>query len=112
MPHAGRGTVRAGQASPNQGILKMGSNLTARTRWIHGSSDLGFSLKFAIPNVYLSVQPESAVAGIPFVSGPLPAFTIGLGFLFALLYPLSSERHHEIIRQLELKREAALGAAE
>jgi glycoside/pentoside/hexuronide:cation symporter, GPH family len=58
-----------------------------------------------------SVQPERAIAGIRFVSGPLPALTIGLGILFALLYPLGREKHHEITRQLELKREAARGAA-
>jgi GPH family glycoside/pentoside/hexuronide:cation symporter len=52
-------------------------------------------------------QPPSAIAGIRFVSGPVPAITICLGILFTLLYPLGREKHHEITRQLELRRKAA-----
>jgi GPH family glycoside/pentoside/hexuronide:cation symporter len=52
-------------------------------------------------------QPQSAIDGIRFVAGPLPAITLGLGILFTLLYPLGRERHHEITRELELRRKGA-----
>jgi GPH family glycoside/pentoside/hexuronide:cation symporter len=58
-----------------------------------------------------AVQPASAIAGIRFVSGPVPAITICLGILFTLLYPLGRERHHEITRQLEEIRKARRGEA-
>jgi GPH family glycoside/pentoside/hexuronide:cation symporter len=56
-----------------------------------------------------AAQPPSAIAGIRFVAGPVPAITICLGILFTLLYPLGREKHHEITRQLELRRRAARG---
>lgn len=60
-----------------------------------------------------ATQPQSAINGIRFVAGPLPAITLGLGILFTLLYPLGRERHHEITRELEMRRSAArLEAAE
>ena len=52
-------------------------------------------------------QPASAIAGIRFVSGPVPAVTICMGILFTLLFPLGREAHHEITRKLALKRKAA-----
>lgn len=54
-----------------------------------------------------ATQTASAVAGIRFVSGPVPAITICLGILFTLLFPLGRERHHEITRELERRRQAA-----
>jgi GPH family glycoside/pentoside/hexuronide:cation symporter len=54
-------------------------------------------------------QPPSAIAGIRFIAGPVPAITICLGILFTLLYPLGREKHREITRQLELRRKAARG---
>ncbi|MFH1185536.1 MAG: MFS transporter [Chloroflexota bacterium] len=54
-------------------------------------------------------QPASAIAGIRFVSGPVPAITICLGILFTLLFPLGREAHDDIRRQLELRRKAARG---
>lgn len=60
-----------------------------------------------------ATQPASAISGIRFVAGPLPAITLGLGILFTLLYPLGRERHHEITRELELRRNrGGLEAAE
>jgi GPH family glycoside/pentoside/hexuronide:cation symporter len=56
-----------------------------------------------------ATQPASAIAGIRFVSGPVPAITICLGILFTLLFPLGRESHRDITRQLELKRKAARG---
>lgn len=59
-----------------------------------------------------ATQPQSAVNGIRFVAGPLPAITLGLGILFTLLYPLGRERHHEITRELEMRRKGSVGGAE
>ncbi len=56
-----------------------------------------------------SVQPASAVTGIRIVAGPIPAVLLGLGILFAALYPLGRENYSEIARTLEARRKA--GAA-
>jgi len=55
------------------------------------------------------IQPATAIAGIRFVAGPVPALTICLGILFTLLFPLGREAHHDIRHQLELRRKAARG---
>jgi GPH family glycoside/pentoside/hexuronide:cation symporter len=55
-----------------------------------------------IPNS--TVQPESAVNGIRLIAGPIPAVLIGLGILFAFLYPLGRENYMEIARALEARR--------
>ncbi len=52
-------------------------------------------------------QPESAVQGIRMVTGPIPAFTLMLGILFTLLFPLGRENYQNITRQLEERRKAA-----
>lgn len=49
-------------------------------------------------------QPTSAVLGIRIVAGPVPAFTLCLGILFTLLFPLGRENFREITRELELRR--------
>ncbi|HNK62597.1 MAG TPA: MFS transporter [Anaerolineales bacterium] len=59
-----------------------------------------------------ATQPQSAIAGIRFVAGPLPAITISLGILFTLLYPLGRENFKQITRELEERRRARLEAAE
>jgi Na+/melibiose symporter-like transporter len=56
-----------------------------------------------------ATQPARAIAGIRFISGPVPAITICLGILFTLLYPLGREKHHEITRELEQRRKAKQG---
>ena len=45
--------------------------------------------------------------GIRMVAGPIPAFTLSLGILFTLLFPLGRENYREITRQLEERRKAA-----
>jgi GPH family glycoside/pentoside/hexuronide:cation symporter len=50
------------------------------------------------------VQPESAVNGIRLIAGPIPAALLGLGILFAVLYPLGRENYTEIARTLEARR--------
>jgi GPH family glycoside/pentoside/hexuronide:cation symporter len=49
-------------------------------------------------------QPASALLGIRVVIGPIPAALLGLGILFALLYPLTREKHAEVVRILEARR--------
>jgi GPH family glycoside/pentoside/hexuronide:cation symporter len=49
-------------------------------------------------------QPTSAVLGIRIVIGPIPAFMLCIGILFAILYPLGRERYTEIALELEEKR--------
>jgi GPH family glycoside/pentoside/hexuronide:cation symporter len=57
-----------------------------------------------IPNS--SVQPESAVNGIRLIAGPIPAVLLGLGILFAILYPLGRENYTEIAQELEARRKS------
>lgn len=58
-----------------------------------------------VPNS--EVQPASAIFGIRMVAGPIPAFTLCMGILFTILYPLGRENFREITRQLEQRRRAA-----
>jgi GPH family glycoside/pentoside/hexuronide:cation symporter len=57
-----------------------------------------------VPNS--AVQPDSAVAGIRLIAGPIPAALLGLGILFAVLYPLGRENYTRIARMLEDRRKA------
>jgi GPH family glycoside/pentoside/hexuronide:cation symporter len=52
-------------------------------------------------------QPASAVLGIRIVIGPLPAFMLCIGILFAILYPLGRERYTQIAQELEERRAGA-----
>ena len=56
-----------------------------------------------VPNA--SQQPDSAVRGIRILSGPIPAAFLCAGIIFALLYPLTRERHAEVRQQLEMRKE-------
>ena len=58
------------------------------------------------------VQPASAIFGIRIVAGVIPAFTLGMGILFTLLYPLGRDQYREIARELEARRKARLELAE
>ena len=49
-------------------------------------------------------QPASAILGIRIVIGPLPAFMLCIGIVFAILYPLGRERYTQIARELEERR--------
>ncbi len=57
-----------------------------------------------VPNS--ATEPPSAVLGIRMVAGPIPAFTLCMGILFTLLFPLGRENFREITRQLEERRKA------
>lgn len=58
-----------------------------------------------VPNS--TAQPASAVLGIRIVAGPISAFTLFLGILFTVLFPLGRENYREITRQLEARRQGA-----
>ena len=49
-------------------------------------------------------QPAGALMGIRLVIGPLPAALLGLGIVFALRYPLTRERHAQMVRAIEARR--------
>ena len=49
-------------------------------------------------------QPPGALLGIRIVIGPIPAALLCAGILFAIFYPLSRERHIEIVQELEGRR--------
>ena len=55
-----------------------------------------------VPNS--ATQPASAISGIRLVAGLIPAFTISMGILFTLLYPLGREDFKKISRELEERR--------
>ncbi len=52
------------------------------------------------------VQPASAVNGIRIIAGPIPAVLLGLGILFAAVYPLGRESYSRIAHQLEERRKS------
>lgn len=58
-----------------------------------------------VPNS--SEQPQSAINGIRILVGPVPTVLLGIGILFAILYPLGRESYTKIARELEEKRSAA-----
>lgn len=58
-----------------------------------------------VPNS--ATQPASAVSGIRAVAGLIPAFTLSMGILFTLLYPLGRENFKELTRELEARRTAS-----
>ncbi len=63
-----------------------------------------------IPNS--ATQPPAAVTGIRLVAGPIPGILLGLGILFAALYPLGRENYNEIARHLEEQRKAKAAKSE
>lgn len=55
-----------------------------------------------IPNS--STQPQSALNGIRFLIGPIPAVCLIVGIVFALLYPLKRSEFNEIVGKLKKQR--------
>jgi GPH family glycoside/pentoside/hexuronide:cation symporter len=51
-----------------------------------------------------AVQKPSAIKAIMMMTGPIPAFFMFLGIIFAIYYPLSRERHAEIRSELEQRK--------
>lgn len=56
-------------------------------------------------------QPSSALLGIRILAGPIPAALLCAGIAFAALYPLSRERHAEVVRELERRRAGRISEA-
>ena len=56
-----------------------------------------------IPNA--AQQPASTLTGIRFVVGPIPAFFLLGGIIFAILYPLSRKEHQEVVQELQTRRQ-------
>ncbi|MBN1121137.1 MAG: MFS transporter [Anaerolineae bacterium] len=52
-------------------------------------------------------QTQSALNGIRIAIGPIPAVMLGIGILFAYLYPLDRKEHAEVVAQLEQRRAEA-----
>ena len=50
-------------------------------------------------------QPDSAIAAIRVLTGPLPALFFIAGIVLVTFYPISRERHARILRAIEKKRE-------
>jgi GPH family glycoside/pentoside/hexuronide:cation symporter len=55
-----------------------------------------------IPNV--AEQTPGVLLGLRILMGPIPAVLLCVGILIAIRYPLSRERHAEIVRELEVRR--------
>jgi GPH family glycoside/pentoside/hexuronide:cation symporter len=55
-----------------------------------------------IPNA--AIQPQSTLTGIRMVVGPIPALLLVGGIVFAILYPLSRDEHHDVVQALETRR--------
>ncbi len=52
-------------------------------------------------------QTQGALTGIRIAIGPIPAVMLGIGILFAYLYPLDRKEHAEVVQQLEQRRAEA-----
>ncbi|HEY9122511.1 MAG TPA: MFS transporter [Brevefilum sp.] len=55
-----------------------------------------------IPNA--AEQPKSTLTGIRLVVGPIPAVLLLGGIIFALLYPLTRQEHHDVVNKLNARR--------
>ncbi|MBC7249667.1 MAG: MFS transporter [Anaerolineae bacterium] len=60
-----------------------------------------------VPNA--AQQPANALLGIRIVVGPIPAALLCMGILFAIVYPLSRDRHAQICQELEKRRASYRG---
>ena len=58
-----------------------------------------------VPNA--AQQPLSAQTGIRLVIGPVPAVLLLVGIIFALRYPLSREKHAQVVADLQARRAAS-----
>lgn len=50
------------------------------------------------------IQPDSALLAIRIATGPLPALVLLIGLFFAWIYPITKEKHTEILTQLAERR--------
>jgi GPH family glycoside/pentoside/hexuronide:cation symporter len=57
-------------------------------------------------------QPASALLGLRLVIGPIPALLLCLGIVFALRYPLTRQKHAEVVAELARRRAATVPTEE
>ncbi|HZG38459.1 MAG TPA: MFS transporter, partial [Nodosilinea sp.] len=55
-------------------------------------------------------QPAAALNAIRLLIGPLPALLLGVGLWFCYRYPISRDRHQEILLALNLRRQQRFDA--
>jgi len=63
-----------------------------------------------VPN--MAQQSKETLTGIRLVIGPIPAALLVGGILFAIFYPLTREKHHELVTELEKQRQTRLSITE
>jgi GPH family glycoside/pentoside/hexuronide:cation symporter len=63
-------------------------------------------------NAELAVQPASAINAIRLIAGPIPGVFLGVGILFAALYPLGRENYSRMARELEARRKSVSPGSE
>jgi len=61
----------------------------------------------SLPGQPLPVQPESALLAIRLAIGPLPAIALLISLVLAYFYPITREKHAEILLKLQEKRHQA-----
>lgn len=59
----------------------------------------------SIPGQLPPIQPESALWAIRIAMGPLPALALIVGLVLVWLYPITRQKHAEIVAQLEQRRQ-------
>lgn len=64
-----------------------------------------FGFKEALPGQPLPIQPESALLAIRYTVGPIPVICLILGIVLTYFYPITKEKHAEIMLKLQAKRE-------
>ncbi|MEM9137814.1 MAG: MFS transporter, partial [Cyanobacteria bacterium P01_F01_bin.42] len=52
-------------------------------------------------------QPESAILAIRWLVGPIPALILVLGIAIATTYPITRDRHRDIVRRLQQRQSAS-----
>jgi GPH family glycoside/pentoside/hexuronide:cation symporter len=65
-----------------------------------------FGFKESVAGQPIPVQPESALLAIRYTVGIIPAICLVLGIVLTYFYPITREKHAEIMLKLKEKREA------
>ncbi|WP_287128983.1 MFS transporter [Candidatus Cyanaurora vandensis] len=53
-----------------------------------------------------NVQPEAALLTLRFIIGPVPTVALVLGMVLTWFYPITRERHQQVLQQLDQRRKA------
>jgi len=99
-----------------EGVLYGLMMLTQKIGLALGMFIVGWSLEFAgfisrAPGAPAPAQPESALTAIRWAIGPVPAFFLVLGLVFAWRHPLTRARHAAVRNALEARRAHAASTA-